>query len=918
MSARSEAMRRKSLTILVGGAVALLAGATALSGVYTDLLWFEEMGQPGVFWTRIGSWWATWAVFAAASFALLYTNVLIARRFAPRVFALPIDPTAAQFDELLRRARGSFEPHVRWVLLGGSALLAAGIGAGLAAQWDVFRLALASVPFGIADPQFGRDVGFYVFEIPALRLVADWLFSTLLLTLVASAAVHLLDGAIRPRARLEGFAPHVKAHLSVLAGLLVASKAFDYWLSIYELNLSPRGQVVGASYTDISAQLPALRILIIIALISAVVLVVNIRVRGWRLPIVALGIWVGASVLVGGIYPALVQQFRVDPNEVAVEAPFIERNIAATREAFAVDDVEVVPFPAAESLTAQDIADNVPTIENVRLWDPNVVVQSYKQLQEIRFYYDFSDVDIDRYTIDGDYRQVLVSPRELNVSELSGTAQTWVNQHLVYTHGYGAVVSPVNLSSRDGFPRFIVKDLPPATDTDLKIEQPRIYYGEQTSNYVIAPTDLTEFDYPVGDENATNNYDGQGGVPITSLLRRIAFALRFQSAKILLSEYVTGDTKLLFRRSINERVSTIAPWLYTDRDPYVAIVEGRLVWIIDGYTTSGMYPYSERMPTGVNYIRNSVKVTIDAYDGTTTLYAWDPDPILEAWAEVFPGLIRPRDEMPEGVVEHLRYPEDLFQIQAEVYKTYHMLDPVVFYNKEDQWEFPGEDSADGAMSPYYVMMRLPGESDEEFMLMQPFTPRNKDNMIGWMAARSDGEHYGSRVVYTFPKQKLVLGPEQVSARINQDPIISQQLSLWNQRGSRVIFGNQLVIPIEDSLVFIQPLYLQAEETAIPQLTRVIVASPESIAMEADLATALEKVFGVPVPEEIEGGAGEETTDTAVPDVAASAASAERLYREALEAQKAGDWAAYGRLLEELGQVLAKLAAEASATITPGQ
>ena len=908
MASTREARRRTGLSVLVLIGLAVVMGSTSLATLYTDLLWYEELGQTGVFWTTLGSRWGTGVAFAVVSFLLIYANVWVARKLAPRALLRAVEEIGdPRVDETIRRVRQSIEPYLRLILIGGPAVLAAGIGASLATDWTTFRLALTGVEFGAVDPQFGRDIGFYVFSLPALRLVADWLFSTLLLTLVVTAGVHVIDGAVDLRARVDRFAPHVKAHLSVVAGLALASKAFDYWLSIYELNFSPRGQVLGASFTDVNAQLPALYILIAIALAAAVALLVNIRQQGWRLPIVALGVWVAASVLVGQVYPALVQQFRVDPNEIAAEQPYIERNIAATRAAFDLDDIEVQPFPASETLTAEDIAANVATIENVRLWDPNVVVNSYKQLQEIRFYYDFQDVDVDRYTIDGEYRQVLVSAREMNLAELSETASTWVNQHLVYSHGYGAVVSPVNLAGSDGFPRFIVRDLPPTGSTDLVIDEPRIYYGEETFEYVLAPTGLDEFDYPIGDENAVNNYDGAGGVPSGSPLDRIAFALRFGSAKILLSEYVNDDTRMLFRRSLGERLEALAPWLWLDDDPYMTIIDGRLVWILDGYTWSDSYPYSERTEFGINYMRNSVKVTIDAYDGTTTLYAFDDeDPVLAAWRAVFPGLLVDGDRMPEGVRAHLRYPEDLFRIQAEVYKTYHMLDPRVFYNKEDQWQLPGEGSAAGPMLPYYVLMKLPGEETEEFLLMQPFTPRNKQNMQAWLAARADGEDYGRRLAYTFPRQTLVQGPDQVAARINQDPEISQQLSLWNQRGSQVIFGNMLVIPLEESLLFIEPLYLQAEETAIPQLTRVVVAFADRVAMEADLQTALEKVFGVPVPE-VEGGAvadGEPDQVTDLPE----AADARELYERALEAQREGDWGEYGRLIEELGDVLEELAA----------
>ncbi|MFA5844224.1 MAG: UPF0182 family protein [Coriobacteriia bacterium] len=918
---------RPVLAVVAIAIFVVLVASTGVATFFTDILWFREMGQEAVFWTTLSSRWAIGTIFTVVMFALLFVNVRIARSLAPRIDLRLLEPETPltvgdvpirlqlTFAELKQR----LDPWIDRGLLAGCALLALAAGTPMAARWHVFRLALARVPFGATDPQFGRDIGFYVFTYPALRAAESWLLSAFVLALVVTAAVHLLDGAIRPGDRLRGFDPHVKAHLSVLAGLIVLVKGFGYWLDMFGLNFSPRGQVLGASFTDVHAQMPALRILIVIAVLSGLALLVNIRFKGWRLPAAAIGLWVGASIIVGGIYPAIIQQFRVTPNEVAAEAPYIKRNIEGTRKAYDLEAIEVRPFAAAESLTASDLAANRQTVDNVRLWDPSIVVQSYKQLQEIRPYYDFKDVDIDRYRIDGTRQEVLVSVREMNVGQLAEQAKTWVNQHLVYTHGYGVVVSPVNEVSPTGLPRFIVRDIPPTTTTDLHVTQPAIYFGEEEGEYAIAPTGIKEFDYPLGDRNANASYAGKAGIPIGGLSRRIAFALRFGAPQLLFSSYVTPESKVLLRRALTERVGALAPWLALDSDPYASVVDGHVVWILDGYTTSSYYPYSQRTGGDVNYIRNSVKVTVDAFDGTTTLYAFDEkDPVLRAWRAVFPTLFADAAKMPAGVRAHLRYPEDLFRVQAEIYKTYHMRDPQVFYNKEDSWAIPGENSADGAMAPFYVLMRLPGESDETFMLMLPFTPRNKDNMIGWMAAKADPSDYGRRVVYTFPKQKLVLGPEQVSARINQDPVISQQLTLWNQRGSSVLFGNMLVLPMDQSLLFIQPLYLQAEKTAMPELTRVLVVFADRVAMEPDLATALAKVFGTaPAGTELSSGgqtAGNASTGTATP--AGDLATARSLYEKALAAQRSGDWAAYGRYIEELGRVLSKMTGSAAATATP--
>lgn len=907
--------RPRALTIVFAVLVVLLALSGGIATFFTDLLWFEDLGQQGVFWTTLTSQWIVGLIFGAVFFAIIFVNLRIARTMAPRAVLSSTDEVGFRYEMAIQQVREVLERFFGWAVLGVSGFTALISGATMAEKWTDFQLWLNQVPFGMTDPQFGKDLSFFFFTLPVYRDVADWLTGALLITLVLTAVVHVLTGAIRPWARLKGFDPHVKAHLSVLAGLIVVVRAFVYWIDIYELNFSPRGQVLGASYTDVHAQLPALQILIVIALLSGIALIANIRFRGWKLPAIAFGVWVGASILIGGIYPALVQQFRVAPNEVAAEAPYIERNIKMTRAAFGLDEVEVRAFPAEESLVASDIVANSDTIDNVRLWDPAIVAQSYQQLQGIRPYYNFVDVDIDRYSIDGTKQQVLISVREMNVGQLADQAQTWVNQHLVYTHGYGVVVSPVNKVTGQGLPDFIVKDIPPSGSGVLEVTQPGIYFGEQTTNYVIAGTELPEFDYPQGDQNATTSYNGEGGVEMGGLVTRAAFALRFSAPQMLFSSYITPDSKVLFRRSLSERLDALAPWLMLDGDPYPAIIDGRVIWIIDGYTTSSRFPYSQPVYGALNYMRNSVKVTIDAYDGATTLYAFDEsDPLLATWRAVFPDLVKPGSDMPEAVREHLRYPEDLFRVQAEVYKTYHMQDPQVFYNKEDQWALPGE-TADGtgtAMDPFYVLMQLPQESSEDFMMMMPFTPRNKDNMIGWMAAKSDPADYGKRIVYTFPKQKLVLGPDQVSARVNQDPVISQQLTLWNQRGSGVLFGNQLVIPIDTSIVYIQPLYLQAEKSAMPQLTRVIVAYGDKVAMEADLKSALAAVFGgeTAAPD----GSGTQTP----PDTGDDAALAQELYTKAIEAQKAGDWAAYGRYIQQLGEILGRLSGVPSEVTTPTQ
>jgi uncharacterized membrane protein (UPF0182 family) len=914
---------RRFQAIVIGLLLLLITTAGALAVFYTDLLWFKDLGQSPVFWTRVWGSAATGLAFGLVGFVLVLVNLVIARRMAPpavlSVLGSPDQtlPPQLQFELALSQLRKWAEPVMGWVVLGVALLVGWGAGTSVSGEWESLRMALSAVPFGQVDPQFGRDVAFFVFQLPALRLVSDWLFGMLVLSLVLSAFMHVFGGAIRPGERLKGFDPHVKAHLSVLAGLIIVSKAFDYWLSIFELNLSPRGQVTGASFTDVNAQLPAYQILIFIALATGIALLFNIRFKGWRLPAVALGVWVAASVLVGGLYPALVQQFKVNPNELQAESPYIKRNIEETRKAFDLTDVEVKPFAAATDLTARDVAEATATIGNIRLWDPSIVVQSYKQLQEIRFYYDFKDVDIDRYVIDGVLQQVLISVRELNVTQLSEQAKTWINQHLIYTHGYGAVISPVNRASADGLPVFLVKDLPPVSTVDLKIKTPGIYFGEESNEYAIVDTTQKEFDYPVGGQNAETSYSGKSGVPVGTPLERFAFALRFSAPEILLTSAIKPESRMLFRRDLTDRLGELAPWLTLDGDPYPVLADGRIVWVQDCYTWSRNYPYSQRYGTsGINYIRNSVKATIDAYDGTTTLYAFDDkDPVLATYRRIYPGLLTDAAKMPESIRTHLRYPEDLFKLQAEVYKTYHMSDPQVFYNKEDQWAIPGE--AKGApMDPFYVLMELPGESKLSFILMQPFTPRNKDNMIGWMAARSDPADYGKRLVYNFPKQRLILGPEQIKARMNQEPEISKELTLLNQQGSRAIQGNLLVIPIKDAIVYVMPLYIQAESSPMPELKRVVVSYADKVAMSPDFATALFTVFGGEKPGNGATSGGQaDGGGAAGPVQSGDAALARSLYDKALTAQRAGDWATYGTLLEELGTVLSRLAGGSTATTT---
>ena len=623
----------------------------------------------------------------------------------------------------------------------------------------------------------------------------------------------------------------------------------------YLLLYNDNGIVVGAGYTDVNIELPVLWLLICLSAAAAVVMWTNVRLRTYRLVIAAVALMFGSAFLFGELLPGMFQRFFVKPSELQLEAPYIQRNIALTREAYNLRQITVKPFPAEQGLTFQSLQDNRGTIDNIRLWDWQPLMDTYAQLQEIRTYYRFLDVDIDRYQIDGAYRQVMLAARELAPSLLSANAQTWVNLHLLFTHGNGVVMSPVTEKSTEGLPNFYLKDIPPVSSGGPAITEPRIYFGQSTNGYVIVKGSTPEFDYPKGKDNVYANYDGADGIAIGGAAWRSLFSWQFDDVNILLSRYLTSESRIMLHRNIQDRIETLAPFLQLDHDPYVVISDGRLYWIQDAYTTSDWFPYAQ--PTGdINYIRNSVKVVIDAYNGTVTFYVMDTaDPVIATYRRIFPELFKPFAAMPADLQRHIRYPEDLFRLQALQYRAYHMDTPEVFYNREDLWQFPREPTtSDGSnqsggtrMAPYYMIMRLPGEPRAEFFLMLPMSPSQRENMIAWLAARCDPPDYGKLIVYEFPKDKLVYGPFQIEARINQNTDISQQISLWNQMGSRVIRGNLLVVPIENSILYVSPLYLRAESGQLPELKRVIAAYGDRVVMEDTLPAALAALFKQSIP-----------------------------------------------------------------------
>jgi len=905
--------RRRWPIVVVAIAALLLIGFSALSGFFVDLLWFREVGFTQVFWTILRTKIALGLIFGAAFFALLYANLLIVRLITPRFRALTPE------QEIIERYRMAFEPYAWWLLPVFAAVIAVFVGFGVTTGWRTFLLWRNSsgVTFGTHDPLFHRDVAFYVFSLPWLKFVQGWLFSSLVGVTFITAIAHYLWGGIRPQAPALGdkVTPQVKVHLSVLLGVIVLTKAWGYYLGTFDLLTSRRGVVMGASYTDVKAQLPALRILVFIAIACAVLFLVNIRMRGWALPVIAVGLLALASVTAGAAYPVFVQQFKVKPQELERERPYIIENIAATRAAFGLDVIGSEHPTVAPEVTAQQIKQNTATISNIRLWRPDVLKENFESLERIRQYYEFRDVDVDRYVLNGQRRVVMLSAREVAQNGIPGGGKTWQNQHLYYTHGFGAVAAPVNTATAEGAPDFTLQGIPPVGQPQMLGNGQRIYYGESSQvPFVVVDSGMKELDYQgtqTNEQPFISNYEGTGGIPIGGFFERALFAWRYRDINLLISNLVTDNSRIMIYRDIKERVPKAAPFLEFDGDPYAAIVDSKLVWIWDAYTTTGQYPYSQEVDlndvvtqgtgtpplTGnVNYIRNSVKVVVDAYEGTMTYYVSDPnDPIIRVWENTFPDLLRPITDASADLMAHFRYPENLFQVQAAQYANYHVTDPSVFYGQQDFWQVPPDPTTatEGvAMRPYYVLMRLPGEPDEKFVLILPFTPQGRQNMVAWMAANSDpGSDYGKIVSYEFSSGASVVdGPAQVFSRINQDARFSQERTLLGQGGSTVLFGDFLVIPIDTGLLYVEPVYVRSKQTsAIPELKRVVVVNGGKVGVGYDLRTAIaDSLSGQVTPPGGGGGGG----GTVQEQIAALLQQAADHFAAAEAALKAGDLATY--------------------------
>ncbi|HUW05071.1 MAG TPA: UPF0182 family protein [Williamwhitmania sp.] len=903
----------KKIIISIAAILVVFYLLTLFLNYYGDWLWFNNMHYGLVFATMLTAQATSFMAFFLVF--ILFFGLNIRRAYK--------NGTVSRNNQLLREddPRILIQPYYNgkaafW--LWGIVALFFGIimSSSAVSHWNDFLQFIQSSSFGIKDPIFGKDAGFYVFKLPVYQFVVSQYLYLIVLTAIGVLVSYYLDSAISLAGNKFNIATRVKNHLIRLVGLFMLGISASNFLSIYQNLYSSQGPAFGPSYVTVHAQIPAGWALFIMSLVITILLFLMPLIKKYKILLYAAGVWLLTLVGFVWIYPGLVEQYEVKPTELSKETPYILNNIKFTREAYGLNKVKVKPFPVDQSLTYADIKENHSTIENIRLWDRRPLIQTYKQLQEIRLYYDFNSVQVDRYHFDR-YTQVALAARELPASQIPSRAQTWVNKHLIYTHGYGVVMNPVNKIMEDGMPELIMKDIPPTTTTPISLKQMALYYGEETDQYVLVNTTAKEFDYPKGANNVYTDYKGSGGVRISNLFKRIVYAWKFSDIKILLTGYITPQSRIMFNRNIVTRDRTIAPFLAYDSQPYLVVgTDGQLYWIHDAYTTSNMFPYSEPFPQGqdgnsFNYIDNSVKVVINAFNGDVSYYVINPnDPIVETLQKIYPSLFKPFSDMPDFLKAHIRYPTDLFNIQTQMYNVYHMTDPKVFYNQEDYWDVPNalaDNNAQAKMFPYYVIMRLPGNTEEEYILMQPLTPSKKDNMIAWMCARCDVPNYGELIVYTLPKDKLVYGPMQIEGRINQKPDISAELTLWGQQGSHVFKGNQLVIPINNSFIYVEPVYLQSQEGQIPELKRVIVIYKDQIEMRPTLDEALQAIFN-------SSGLQDSTTvqlgivmgNLVKSGLSTKAKEALSHYNKAVEYLKQDDWDGYGKELRQMKAILSEM------------
>tara|TARA_B100001287_G_scaffold83549_1_gene69694 strand:+ start:66 stop:2879 length:2814 start_codon:yes stop_codon:yes gene_type:complete len=913
---------RRGLSFLVFVGIIGFSIARAVATFFTNYLWFDAVDLNSVWLKILVTKSALVAATSLLAFAFIFINLRLAVRATP---VMDIFESFESQDPLSRFREFVNERFLKYRLWGAIGL-SLFLGAGASQLWEQVLLFINQKAFGVTDPIFQNDVSSYVFGLPLYRLFVSWGFQLVIFTSFIIVLFFIATGALQLRpGRLPEVSSGAKAHLSVLLAFVAVLKAFAYRLDSMELLYSPRGKVFGASYTDVVAHLPALNLLILISLFGAILLLVNIKRRGWLLPATAISLWLAVSIIVGGVVPAAIQRFRVLPDELNKELPYVENHINYTRLAYGLDNIEEKSFEASPNLTDNDISENAQTVDNIRLWDPTVLAETYSQLQEIRAYYALDEVDVDRYKINGELTQVMVSARELDQTNLPAVG--WVNERLQYTHGYGVVFSPANNVASQGQPDFYVKGVPATTTvSELEVEQPRIYFGEsaQSVEYVVVNSLQEEVDYPLSTEGqsvAYTNYSGDGGVGIGSFFRRLGFALRYSELNLLISNQLSDDSKLIMERNVVSRVKKAAPFLYTDNDPYLALIDGNLFWIIDMYTVSDKYPYAQPadtrrinensgLPMNFNYLRNSVKAVVNAYDGTMNFYVVDDnDPLISSYEDIFPNLFTPESSMSSELLDHIRYPEDLFTIQSDMYRDYHMTDPRVFYADEDPWVIPSDSSTTPRvatlrgefteigfkpMLPYYLLMSLPGESDLSYLIFQPFNPENRPNMQSFLVADADPENYGQLIDFRLPKGEFVDGPSQVATRINQDPDISQIFTLLDQQGSSVIKGNLFVVPINQSILYYQPIYLQGEQNPLPEFKFVVVVFQDRIIMEESLSEALESIFG-------EGFASDTIEDTQGESPLDLLEKATKAFEKAQQELQNGNLGLYQDLVEQAQQ-----------------
>ncbi len=978
MRAPTEMPRRPPRTpgrgraFLVIGVVVLFLVLTSLRGIagfYTDYLWFDSLGKSSVFSGVLGAKIALAVIFTGAFFVMLWANLVIADRLAP-----PFRP-AGPDEEFLERYHDLVAGRTGWVRAGVSALLALIAGAGVSSEWNSWLLFTHGGSFGVKDPQFQTDVGFYVFKLPFLSFVSGWLFASLLIVLIVTAVAHYLNGGIRVSSMGQRVTPVVKAHLSVLLGLLALVKAVGYWLQRYELTVSSRGYVDGAGYTDVKAQLPAIYLLLCISVAAFILFIINIWRRGWTLPVLGVSLWALVAVVAGAIYPEFIQRVRVTPNESQKERPYIERNLEATKVAMGLSeeegDVIIENFDLNTDVDTIDLAANEASVRNIRIWDPSreILGQTFPQLQRTRDFYAVNDVDIDRYQLGGESTQVVLSVRDLNTAGVP--QKSWVGQHLAYTHGYGAIVAPANAKDENGAPVFVGKDVPYDTDQPaLKLTQPAVYFGEELGSYVITDTKVREIDFQGNEGTEYTTYDGDDGVKLDGPLKRAAFALRFGAPNLLLSSQLKGDSKVLYIRDIRDRVEALAPFLHYDADPYPVLIEGRIKWMIDAYTTTNRYPYAQTgdneqldarsgLRHDFNYVRNSVKAVVDAYDGTTDFYVMPvDDPIIEAYRDAFPKLFQDFDDMPDGLKSHLRYPEDLFRVQSKMWGKYHIKEAQEFYGGDDSWDVARDPGTTGAaqatrttdangntvtsrntrIEPYYLFTKLPGRDEPEFILLRPFVPvsREDDNQVltAFMVGQSDGDDYGKLRVYRMPRGQTVNGPAIVQGEIQRSTDVSESETLLAGPGSTVSYGSLTFIPIDGGLVYVRPFYVTSSDSKIPGLEKVIVYFQGNVAIRDTLQEALTAVFGESPNTREEGFGGTDATGGAVTEVPVQPSGtalqqaakllqeADAFFTQADEALAAKDLAKYQELTQkgrdktrEAEQVLAADASSSAPSTT---